>query len=234
MFSVEKKVFMIRIPNEEARARERDEIAYCFGEESTFNKVFGLVHQLKKCDYAMYVSDGLSEDEYDEDAFKEDEEEEEEEEEDTNSYNISSDDVKHLSINGNISKKEKEAKKFFGDDEKEIKNSFKRKQEISSSDDDDSDDDDDDDGDDEFEEPPRKKPDGEVVAPEGMLLRYVRGRTNYDVKRVSDICRRYHIQRYGVKKMTLGMVKKWGVWTFAGVFDPKRNRIRKDLKPVVK
>lgn len=229
VFSVEKKVFMIRIPNEETRARERDEIAYCFGEESTFNKVFGLVHQLKKCDYTMYVSDGLSEEEGDdEDAFNE--EDDEDENDNTNGYNVSSDDdVKHLSINGNISKKEKEAKKIFEDDEKVIKNSFKRKQEISSSDDDDDDNDDD-----EFEEPPRKKIDQEVVAPEGMLLRYVRRKTNYDVKRASDIYRKYHIQGYGVKKLTLGMVKKWGVWTFAGVFDPKRNRIRKDLKPVVK
>ena len=51
VFAVERKVFMIRMPDDRVRMKEKDEIAYCFGEESPFNKVFGLVHQLKKCNY---------------------------------------------------------------------------------------------------------------------------------------------------------------------------------------
>lgn len=48
---------MIRMPDDRTRMKEKDEIAYCFGEESPFNKVFGLVHQLKKCNYKFIKED---------------------------------------------------------------------------------------------------------------------------------------------------------------------------------
>lgn len=201
VFSVERKVFMIRLANGKSRRKEKDEIAYCFGEESSFNKVFGLVHQLKKCYYSRDDNDGDDDGDVNEkigenarekitkNIINEKEEEEEEEEE-------------PLSKKAKIENAHGENAHDKNGDEKCCKGNVNS--------------------------------DSDAVAPEGMALRFERNKKFYDVESVRELCKKYHLQRYGMCRMALGEIKTWGQWRFVGVYDPKSDSVKVGVNPIKK